>query len=303
MAVSLDPVVTGLLASWRRSLVAAGKSPRTLEGYLGTAEQFTRWCAENRRPTDPTEQHRADVEEFIEHLLATKACGTAALRFRNLRAWFRWLVDEQEIPASPMAGMRQPTIDAKPVPVLSDDQLTALLDTVRKATDFAGRRDHAILRLLIDTGMRRGELAALAVVDVDLDYSVVIVQKSKTYQGRLVPVGARTAEALDRYLRARTRHRLHDLPALWLGQRGPLSGEGVRQMILARAKQAGVEGVFVHQFRHSFAHRWLSAGGQEQDAAAIAGWSSTTTLARYGVSAASERARQAHKRMALGEKL
>jgi site-specific recombinase XerD len=300
--MTADPVVP-LIASWRRSLIAAGKSPRTLEGYLGTAGQFTRWCATNGRPTYPTEQTRADVEEFIGELLATKARGTAALRFRNLRAWFAWLVTEGELGASPMVGMRQPTVDAKPVPVLTEAQLSALLDTCRNGKDFLDRRDHALLRVLIDTGMRRGELAALELGDVDLEGPVLIIRRSKTYRGRLVPLGSRTAAAVDRYIRARARHRLAASPALWLGQRGPLSGEGVRQMVLVRARQAGLDGVFVHQFRHSFAHHWLSNGGQEHDAAAIAGWSSTTMLARYGASAASERAREAHKRLGMGDRL
>jgi integrase len=108
---------------------------------------------------------------------------------------------------------------------------------------------------------------------------------------------------LDRYLRVRPRHPKAGLTSLWLGQRGALTGEGIRQLIGVRARQAGLEGVFVHRFRHSFAHAWLADGGQEHDLAQVAGWSSTAMLARYGASAAAERARQAHRRLGPGEKL
>lgn len=295
---------TALARSWRRSLIAAGKAPRTIEGYLTTLDQFTRWCADHGYPTDPAEQDRAHVEEFIGELLATRARGTAATRFRNLRAWFGWLLAEQELDASPMAALRQPKVEEKVVPVLTDDELRRLLDTCRNDRSLSGRRDYAILRVLVDTGMRRGEVAALTVGDVDLDGPVLIVRRSKTGIGRLVPLGPKAADALDRWLRIRHRHpKAAGTDALWLGHRGPLTGEGIRQMVMKRAHTAGLEGLFVHALRHTYAHRWLAAGGQEHDLAQVAGWSSTAMLARYGRSAASERAREAHKRMRLGEDL
>jgi integrase len=53
---------------------------------------------------------------------------------------------------------------------------------------------------------------------------------------------------------------------------GPLTGEGVRRMIMMRCREASVPHIFPHQFRHTAAHRWLMAGGREQDLARIAGW-------------------------------
>jgi site-specific recombinase XerD len=297
--------VAGELAkSWRRSLVAAGKSPRTIEGYMTTRQQFTNWCQANGHPADPASQRRADVETFIGELLATRARGTAATRFRNLRAWFNWLAEEGEIPQSPMAQLRQPKVTAKVVPVLTDDELRRLLDTCRNDRTLPGRRDFAILRTLVDTGMRRGEVVALTLADVDLDVGVVIVRRSKTGTGRIVPLGAKATAAVDRWLRVRVRHpKAADTDLVWLGHRGPLTGEGIRQMVMKRANEAGLEGVFVHQLRHAFAHRWLAAGGQEHDLAQVAGWSNTAMLARYGSSAAAERARAAHARLGLGDKL
>ena len=202
-----------------------------------------------------------------------------------------------------MVGMRHPKVDEKVPQVISEDHLAALLD-VTKGRQFAERRDHAIFRILIDTGMRRGELADLLVSDVDLDGQVILVSRSKTKRGRLVPIGTKTAASIDRYLRVRTGHREATTPRLWIGHRGNFTGEGVRQMLIKRCKEAGIPQIHPHQFRHTAAHRWLIAGGQEQDLARIAGWApGSVMLSRYGASAATERAREAHRRLAPGDSL
>ena len=74
----------------------------------------------------------------------------------------------------------------------------------------------AILRLFIDSGLRRAEVAALKVSDVYFDQSVVIVL-GKGRRPRTWPFGRKTAVALDRYLRERARHPYAHLEALWLG--------------------------------------------------------------------------------------
>jgi len=311
---SVNPLVAPLRSSWVRTLRAGGKSPRTIESYLEGVDSFTRWCEESGRPVMPTEQRRADVEEFIGWLITMRSSGTAGVRYRSLRQWFRWLDVEDEAD-DVMAGMSHPTLNESPPPIIRDEHLRALLDITRpkrrkpgelanSARGLADRRDHAILRVLIDTGMRRGELAALTLTDVDLELGVITIRKAKTKRGRLVPLGAKAADAVDRYLRARPQHRHAARPELWLGLHGPLTGEGVRQIIKARCVQAGIPHVHVHQFRHTAAHRWLLAGGQEQDLARIAGWTpGSAMLGRYGASAAEERAREAHRRIAPGDSL
>jgi site-specific recombinase XerD len=253
-------------------------------------------------PTKVSAISRDHIEHFLAELFDRTAPATVAKHYRSLQQLFRFLLEDGEIAHSPMERMSPPAVPEQPVPILTDQELMQLLSTCKGQT-FENRRDEAVIRLFIDTGIRAAELIGLTLNDVDLSEQLALVH-GKGGRVRAVPYGIRTTDTLRKYLKARRRHPLAtSTSAFWLGRKGPLSDSGVRQLLERRAEEAGIAHLHPHRFRHTFAHRWLAEGGQEQDLMRLAGWKSREMLARYGASAADERAREAYKRMSLGDRL
>lgn len=292
-----------LVASFSRHLKDRDISPNTEYTYMTGLKLFGVYLAEQRMPMNVASITGEHIREWLRTLKLTQAPNTVASRFRALAAFFKWLLSEGEISSNPMAKIERPKVDITPPDLISDDDVQKLL-VVCQGTDFLSRRDTAIIRLFFDVGCRRSELAYLRVIDVDLNGDLPTVTfVGKGHKVRTVSLGRKAAAAMDRYIRTRAKHKHAKKDALWLGRRGALGDGAIDLMLRRRAQEAGID-IHAHQFRHLFAHTSLSHPEmKEGDVMALAGWSSSQMLRRYGASAAAERARHAHVRLGLGDRL
>jgi site-specific recombinase XerD len=314
-----DVPLTSLLDSWGTSLEAEHKSSKTIASYISSVRLLAAYLDASGLPSGTESTGANEVRQFLAGQLArVKPNGqpyspaTAQLHWRNLRVWFGWLVAEGERQAaSPMLSIARPKAPVRVRPFFTDDDLTALLRACSGDT-LEARRDTALIRILIDTGVRVSGLANLRYSQDETASDVFL--KAKRLRVRLkggaetwIPMGPKTAKAVDRYIRTRNRSTFSGSPWLWLGTRGRgvehMTDSGIRAMLNRRGQQAGVQNVYPHRFRHTFADQWLSNGGNVDDLMNVAGWSTYDMPLRYARGRGIERAQKAHQQFSPGERI
>lgn len=170
------PTLASTRDYWTLHLRSEGKSERTISTYLRALDRLDAFLAERGMPRTLEGIRREHLEAFFVGLGEIgNAPATISILFRALRPFWRWLVEEDEIERSPMERMRAPSVPLDHPPVLSDDQAALLLAACR-GTDLIARRDLAMLSLLLDTGIRRGELAALRLGDLNLGEHLAFIE-------------------------------------------------------------------------------------------------------------------------------
>ena len=303
---------------FRRHLRSEGRSPYTLKIYGTAIAAFREYLEAQGLAIDPAHVTKGHVEAYLAHIRESYAQATVKARFTGLSAWLNWMEKEGIIERSPTHRMRAPTVSEKPTPVLSADQLQDLLKAC-SGSSFEDRRDTALLRLAIDTGLRRQELARLALEDLDRDSGLLSV-KVKGGDVHLVPFGTKTGRDLDRYMRLRARHRLAGLTVerdrdqggevelvhpLWLSPQGGLSHDGIYAIVKRRALQAGLDPrqVHPHTLRHSFAHSLKAAGASDEDVQRLGRWKDSKMVRRYGAALSQHRAWETHRRLSPGDRV
>jgi site-specific recombinase XerD len=300
----VHPDFTVLIDSWLLAMEADGYAPNTRTSYGKALDSLTASLPDDVAPEAVTRDH---VRGWLVSVRSETSSSTARSWLAGVRHFFRWALVEGEISTDPTTGIKTPLPDDPKTSVLAERDIRRLLDTTR-GSGFVNKRDRALLLVFIDGGLRLAEATGLRVEDVDVRERILFVAgKGSRRSGprrRAVPVGVKTAQALDRYLRERRHHPHRDNPALWLGDRnrGPLSTDAVKATLQRRGASVGIT-LHPHMFRHTWASQFRAAGGSEGDLMVLGGWRSRAMLDRYGSVVAADRARDAYRKLSLGDRL
>lgn len=319
LRVAYDDPYWSLWDSFELDLNARGRSPATVRIYRHAVTAFRQWLEAEGAPLDPAKVTKREVQGFIADQLATRSQATARSHFGGLRSWFVWMEAEEIIERSPMHRMAAPKVNDKPTDMLSPEQIAALFKAC-SGPSFEDRRDAAMFRLFLDTGLRREEMARLAVEDVDIRSGMLRV-KIKGGDTEIAPFGTKAARDLDRYLRARARHRLASMTIerrkdqggretelvhpLWLSPQGQFSGAGLYAALRRRAAAAGIDPktVHPHQLRHGFADALKRGGASDEDVQRLGRWKDPKMVRRYGAALSQQRAFDTHRRLSPGDRV
>ncbi len=259
--------------------------PGTVRDERIHLDSFVAWMTE-RQIADVRAVTPQDIKQYRSHLLASPlAMRTRYDRLASVQRFFAWLVATRMLITDPAASVPRGRRGRwQPRNVLTEGEVVRMLESIDITTP-AGVRDRAILELLYSTGLRRAELVALDLGEVDLAGGVVLVRSGKGGKIRLVPLGERAAQALLAYI-ARVRPLLLRRPgvvALLLAKAGHRLGASSILAIVKRAGQAAAIGrpVTPHMLRHAVATHLLCRGANLRHVQQLLGHNRIDTTETY----------------------
>lgn len=290
---------------------AKDHSPASRAWYRSRLTPFLAWLAEDQGTHDIEAITAPLVRRYVERLRTTPSARTSRLldshtvhgHYRAILAFLHWAAAEDLLDAAVPRRLKAPTKEHKVLPVLTEPQLARLFAACdRSETPEFTARNQAVLAVLLDTGLRANELCSLDLGDVHLtaDDAYLFVRKGKGRRQREVPLGKKARALLARYLhRARPRVKGSGVQAVFLAKSGTaLTPSGLDQLIARLMAAAGWEHFAglrhrgAHLFRHTFAARFIEAGGDIYRLSRLLGHTQVTTTEGYLRSVSARQARQ-----------
>jgi integrase/recombinase XerD len=263
--------------------IADGLAPNTVMAYGSDLRRFSRWWKGTGKEEFPPD--RADLLAYLESCQRDRlGAATRARLLSGLRRYFRFLVSERLISKDPTTEIASPKLGRRLPRVLTEDEVTRLLETPDESTP-AGLRDRTLLEVLYATGLRVSELVHLRVESVNLRQGTVRVT-GKGGRERIVPLGEVALDWLERY---QAQGRPHLVPArretgvLFPGRFGrPLTRQAFWLSVRRYAIRAGLRFIpSPHVLRHAFATHLVNRGADLRVVQLLLGHSDLATTEIY----------------------
>jgi site-specific recombinase XerD len=290
-ATELDPLAGGFL----QNLAAKGGSAYTERNYRQALIEFSAWAREQQgRAPDWTALRRDDFRYFLRFLGRSKLSRAAIqLRFSALRSFYKFLIQEGVVNASPVKNLSLPKLEKRNPIFLTVKQFKALaaapaeeMKAASHTEDFDAAlyfRDAAILEVIYSCGLRVSELCQLRAGDLDWPEQMARV-RGKGKKERLVPIGLPALDAVKDYWLRAGYTPSHEMPVFWANTKSirPLSPRTVQLRLKKYLRSAGLDpNLTPHKLRHSFATHILDAGADLRSVQELLGHAHLATTQVY----------------------
>ena len=283
------------LALWRDAYFEALKSRNyaqgTIEGRIDALKMFLSWAADRElklagQITRPIlETYQRWLWRYLRPNGKSLSWTTQRAKLGTLKDWFRWLTRQNVLLHNPASEIEMPRMEKRlPKEVLSQTEVERLL-AVPDLNDPLGIRDRALLELFYSTGMRRTELCCLEMSDLNTERRTIHIRKGKGNKDRMVPVGQRAIQWLERYLKE-VRPRLsldtRTLALFLTGYGEPFNPDVISRMVTDWMEKANlVKRGSCHMLRHTCATHMLEGGADIRYIQQLLGHAKLDTTAIY----------------------
>lgn len=265
--------IPSLLEQFIEFLNKQGKSQFTVIAYKKDLEQFVGFLA-SKDINDIREVKKDDIEGFIQKLIADNYTKKSASRKLNsIRTFFRFLKKDDVIEQNPSVDIAHPKFTQTPPRILSKLEYRALRDIAKEDS-----RTYALVEVLLQTGIKIGELAELRNSDIG-DNTLRIRSYGKNIE-REVPLNNAAKKALQDYLKVRNGDAKDD--HIFITRTGqPLLIRNIRQIIDRCFKEVEIESATVNDLRNTFIAHQLMNGASLEYIAKIVGHRRLSSTERF----------------------
>jgi site-specific recombinase XerD len=250
-----------------------GKASATILAYGNDIKQFVDYLTKEKKITQATSVLPEHIEDFKKYLAEKKYIAKSISRKLNsIKTFFRFLLSRGTIKNDPASIVAHPRYEPVPPRILSKIEYRALRDCARDDP-----RSAAIVEVLLQTGMRVGELARLTLDDIS-DKEIKIAPYESN-PGRVVPLNSAAKKALQRWLDFRPQTTSKNLFITKNGK--PLPVRNIRALFNRLFKKAGIENATINSLRHTFVAHQLMAGAPLELVQKIVGHKRLSTTEKY----------------------
>lgn len=248
----IDKSLTTTLEKFVDELKKQGKATATILAYGKDVSQLVSYL-NKKQITQVTSVLPEHIEAFKENLAENKyTTKSISRKLNSVKTYFRWLKTKELIETDPAAAIPHPRYTLTPPKILTKMEYRALRDATRDDARAA-----AIVELLLQTGMRIGELARLNLEDIRKNNQVYI-RAYESHTSRTIPLNKAAKKALERYMNFRPQAKSNSLFITKTGRTFLI--RNIRSVLNRFFRLADVKDATINSLRHTFIAQQLTAG-------------------------------------------